>query len=400
VLLAGDRAFAEGPWLRSMLLPPAEVVPPYDDVNTKQDRRPALGPPSWTTEDAVAQRAADAHLEYMERFGLWADEPDPRSQSFLHFFADGGFLMVHSYIANNLAFMENGPALKTIPKSNFNYDVNFAPRITLGGMTNNGYGIRGTWWQLDDATETPVFPSTDAKLKTTVASIPVSGLPGFATPGPVAQKTKIFNDQVEFDNHLHLTVADLEGFKEFSGERWSLLLGTGARYLYLSQDYTGFRSNKGKLKAGKTTLNLLGDTDYLTTGRAFTGAGLTDFIEIRRRIVPGFSLYASARGSLLFCDTGTDSFQQTTEDLKTTPPKGKATVTSFVTNVSAVTAGHKVLDTGDFESGMDISMLWGRSLLFLRAGVTDQTLFGTGSATSSHGNISFFGLRFSAGINY
>src|SRR5207253_2489321 len=105
--------------------------------------------------------------------------------------------------------------LKTIPKTNFNYDVNFAPRVTLGGMTNDGYGVRGTWWQLDDATETPVFPSADAKLKTTVAAIFVPGLPGFTAPGPVAQKTKIFNDQVEFDNHLHLTVADLEGFKQF-----------------------------------------------------------------------------------------------------------------------------------------------------------------------------------------
>ena len=134
--------------------------------------------------------------------------------------------------------------------------------------------------------------------------------------------------------------------------------------------------------------------------RAFAGAGLTDFIEVRGRILPGFSWYASARGTILFGDTVTDSFQQTTENLKTTPPKGKSTITSFVTNTFSTTAGHKILDMGDFESGMDVTIPWGRTILFLRAGVADQTLFGAGSATNSHGNISFFGLRFSAGFNY
>jgi hypothetical protein len=404
--LAGYQAHADELWTASALLPPDDVIQSQGQQgqqgqkNLEPDDRPRLGAPSWTVEDAIGERAADAHQDYMNRFGLWVNKPDPRSQSFLHFFADGGFLMVHSYIANNLAFIEHGPAVKTIPKSNFNYDVNFAPRITLGGVADNGFGIRGTWWQLDDATQTPVFHSTDAMLKTTVSSVPVPGLPGFIAPGPVAQKTKIFNDQVEFDNHLHLTVADLEGFKDFSGERWSVLLGGGARYLYLSQDYTGFRVNTGKAKAGKTKLSLLADTDYLTTGRAFAGAGLTGFVEVRRRILPGFSLYAGARGSSLFGDTGTDSFQQTAEELKTTPPKGKSTITSMVTNTQTSVGGHQTLDMGDFEGGMDINFLWGRSVLFMRAGVADQTLLNAGSATSTHGNISFFGLRFSAGFNY
>jgi len=388
---------ADGPWMA----PPSFSLSQPDGPGSKDKNEGAtLGVPFTTTEDAIADRVADANLQYQDRFGLWVGEPDPRTQSFLHFFADGGFLMVHSYIANNPAFILQGPHVSTIPKTNFNYDVNFAPRVTLGGITNNGYGVRATWWQLDDATTTHVFPSTDATLQTTVSSVPVPGLPGFTAPGPVAEQTKIFKDQVEFDNHLHLTVADLEGFKDFSGERWSVLMGTGARYLYLSQNYTGFDLDKGKLTSKKTTLNLLGATDYLTTGRAFTGIGLTDFIEVRRRILPGFSWYASARGSLLFGDTGTDSYQQTVEDLKTTPPKGKSATTVLVTSTQPSVSGNKILDMADFETGMDISMLWGRSILFVRAGLADQTLLGAGSATSTHGNISFFGLRFSAGFNY
>jgi hypothetical protein len=383
---------------------PAEAPGPFDRGGVG-----FLNQSSWAEFDQVLPGLVDNNQAYVTDVGpppglikQWTDYP-------VHFFADGGFYMVHSYFSQNPAFLVKGPGTVGFrgnpPSDTFDYSVNFAPRVTLGVETATGWGIRASWLQLNESTSTGIFPSNDKTLNTTVSSVPVFGVPGFTVPSPVAKEFDVFHNNVVFNNHVRWTVWDAEAFKDFQFDRWSFLVGTGARYLYLSQEYRGASWNSGtaKLGAGKaiTTFKLTEDSEFLNSGRNFAGAGPTSFLELHRRIgQTRLSLYGSARGSVLFGDIGTDSFQSTVVQGTIKPPKGKTTTVNTSTFELASTSRDHTLTMGDFEVGADWTQPYGRLLLLLRAGLVNQTIFNSGTATSSHGNVGQYGLRFTAGFNY
>jgi hypothetical protein len=352
------------------------------------------------SDEEIWSNLVDQHRAYVDKFGLWFKQPNLWGYFPLHFYADGGFLMLHSYFSHNPTFTVAGPADPTIPTRSFDYGVNFAPRVALGAIVPNGFGVRAAWWQLDEASATPAFASQDATLHTKVSSVPVFGVPGFTAPSPLAQKFDIFKDMLQFENHLQLTVWDTDIFRQFSGERWALLAGGGVRYLYLSEHYTAFRFNSGKVNVGSTTFKLNQDADTVDSGRNFAGLGPTCFLEGRRLLGrTGFSFYANARASALFGRNDTGSFQTSVANLQTVPAKGPTTSTA-VTTTQALATADRTLQVTDFELGVDYTLAYGRTLLFARMGLADQTIFGSGSATSGNGVTGFFGLRLSAGFNY
>ncbi len=331
----------------------------------------------------------------------------------IHVFADGGFFLMQTYFSRpNPAFVISGKPTLLMPSPKFEFTMNVAPVVNLGALNEDGWGVRGTWQQLDEHVAIPRFPSNDATAKTTVSSVPVFDVPGFTSPGTLGKQLGIVKDKVNFSDHLRMTVFDVEVIKEFRRDPWTLLAGGGVGYLYLSQTYDAFRINTGtvtKVKGlGKaittTTLNLVEDSDRVDSGRNFGGVGPYGSTELRYRVgrFPLW-LFANANGTILFGREEIESFESTKENLQTTVKKGKtSTTTKLVTTtlVDGTTAADKTLPMADFEVGADMAIPYGRFLILLRAGLAEEIIFDGGNATSTSGNPGFFGLRFTAGLNF
>jgi hypothetical protein len=346
------------------------------------------------------------HEAYLSKLGSPdLGEPDPRAGCTCHVFAEAGFNMVHSYFTHNPGLLfttkpATGPAV-TYPGANLDYRMNFAPRVTLGVLRDDGWGVRGSWWQLEAGTTTPLLISKDATLRTLGSSVPVFGVPGFTSPGPVAQQLKIFGDLIAANNDLHVAVFDLELFRNFRTDCWSFLVGGGARYGYLGQGYHAYRTNSGTAKSGTTTVNLLTDSDVVNSGRNFGGVGPTGVFEVRRRLGgTGFSLYGLARGSVLFGPDRLQSYQRTVLNQQTTVGSAAPKTVASSIGFQGGQRGENTIPMADFEAGVDWTRQFGHVLMFVQAGLVNQTWFDSGSATSTSGDTGFFGLRFTAGLNY
>ncbi len=390
--------------------PAARLGVPRPDAVPAQPTRygstePAPACPEGMAPEQFWDNLLGRHAAYVEKLGPALGPLPPPPDSGWHICADAGFNMVHTYFpqsAGLLTTVRNAAGKPvTFSAANLHYAVNFGPRVSLGVVGPDGWGVRGDWWRLDEATRTVVLTSTDATLRRLDSSVPVFGVPGFTSPGPVAQQLKIFNDQLAADNRVLLQVADLEAFRNFRRDDWALLVGGGVRYGYLSQAYRAFRSNSGTAKSGTTTTNLLRDSDLVTTGRNFGGVGPTGVVELRRRLgASGFSLYGAARGSVLFGGTRQQSFQRTVVSQQVTVGTAAPKTTTTSTLFQGTRVGDETIPMGDFEVGVNWTRpAWGM-LVFVQAGVVDQTWFGSGTATSESGNLGVFGMRFTAGVSY
>jgi hypothetical protein len=111
-------------------------------------------------------------------------------------------------------------------------------------------------------------------------------------------------------------------------------------------------------------------------------------------------VYGLFRGSTLFGHSKTSSQQQTVLNLQTTVGSAPTRTTFSNVIVGDSTGGQETVEMGDFEAGVDWTLVFGRLLTFARVGVVNETWFNVGSATSSQGETGFFGLRLTAGFSY
>jgi hypothetical protein len=343
--------------------------------------------------------------DFENRLDLLTAPEDPQAGAAFHFYADAGFNMLHPYFTSIPAYtvtrraVPAGPPLFTSP--DFDYDVGFGPRLTLGVVSANGLGFRSSWWQFELGTSTPVLVSQDRTLGTTFSSTPVLGLPGFTSPGLVAQSVHVFGDQLNFGDQLRFNVFDWDVTKNFHGDCWALLVAGGTRYAYLSQSYRAFRFNSGRGRQGTSAVNLLADSDSVDAGHNFGGVGPTAALEVRRRIgQTGLSVYGSARGSVLFGHEKMQGFQNTMLNEQITPAGGRTQTLTTSTLFQQASTGENTVPMADVEVGVDWARVIGRARLSFTVGFVDQTWFGVGTATAEDGHLGLLGLRCTAGINY
>jgi hypothetical protein len=355
----------------------------------------------------------ESYVERQDAYLVKLGEVQNPPEQNIHVFADGGFFMMHTYFSRpNPALVISGKPTPVMPAPKFEFDVDFAPVVNLEVINDDGWGVLGTWQQLDESLPIKRFSSHDATGKTTVSSVPVFGVPGFTAPGEVGKKLGIVKDQVNFSDHLRFVDFDAEIIKEFQWGPWTLLTGGGVRYLYLSQAYDAFRINTGTKTtttgSGKTktttTLKLIEDSDRVDSGRNFGGPGPAGILEIHYQLgrFPIW-LYGNANGAVFFGRQEIESFQRTAQKLQTAIKKGsKSTTTTLTTSqeLEATTSAAKTLTTADFEIGVDTAIPYGRFRLLLRVGLAEQIIFDGGNATAGVGNTDFFGLRFTAGVSY
>jgi hypothetical protein len=384
---------------------PADVPGPTPKAATAP---PApLSPPSAPVEE-IWNNLVSNHQAYVCKFGgvpSWL-QPDPCPGPGWHVFADGGFYMVQTYFSSNPAFLigqrlGTGAKATTITQArDFDYGLNFLPRVTLGVVGDNGLGVRAAWWLLNESQAVPPFRGAGVTLNPIFGAPPVPGVPGVISPSPVAQQLKIFGENLGFDNHVQLQVWDWEAFRDWRGDGSELIASGGVRYAWLSQGYRAFRNNTGSAKSGTTTFTLLQDADTLGAGRSFAGLGPTGAVELRRALGwMGFSVYGMARGSVLFGREHEQAFELSTVSLRTTVGTAAPKTTTTSSFAQSLSGRDHTLPIVDAEVGVNWTMPYGRSLVFTQLGFMNQSWFGGGSATNG-GELGFFGLHFSAGVNY
>jgi hypothetical protein len=394
---------------------PAQEAPPADKPADAARTPPesANPPPTRLAPHSVPieeiwNNLVNNHQAYVRKFGgepSWL-QPDPYTGPAWHVFADGGFYMVQTYFSSNPAFLigqrQGTGAKATLVTQNrdFDYGLNFAPRVVLGVVGDSGLGVRAAWWRLDESQAVPPFMGASASLNPLFGSAPVPGVPGVISPSAVAQQLKIFQEALGFDNHVQLQVWDWEAFQDWRQDGWELLASGGARFANLSQGYRAFRSNSGTAKSGTTTFTLLQDADTLGSGRSFAEVGPTAAVELRRALGwRGFSVYGMARGSVLFGREHEQAFELSAVSLRTAVGTSAPKTTTTSTFSQSLTGRGRTVPMADAEVGVSWAMPYGRALVFTQLGFLNQTWFGGGSATNG-GDLGFFGLHFSAGVNY
>lgn len=415
LLLLAGRNTAAGPdargvpgtaeaWPAAASLPPPSQLPP--SPTPALAACPEAGPPAhhlWNTL-ARLQEAYTAKTEFCPAPG----PADPiESKKCLHFFVDAGVYIVQPSFDSNPAYLFShqatvgGTPVRVASTTDFGYDLDFAPKVSVGLARDSGLGFRTSWWRFDQTARILPFANGDGTLATTITSAPVAGLPGFISPGPVARAFKEFGDQFSFNNHVKLDVWDWEVIQEVQAYNCWFLFAGGARYSYLSQGYRGFRFNNGTGTLGTAKVTVLEDSDVVLAGHSFSGAGPTGEFEVRRPLgSTGFTLYGSTRGSVLFGSGKMAGAQRTVERRVITPRTGRPQVVNAATLNESATEQDDVLPVGELEVGAEWARDFGRTLLFVRTGLVGQAWFGAGNATSDDGDLGFFGLALTGGVRY
>jgi hypothetical protein len=324
-----------------------------------------------------------------------------------HVFVNAGILFVKPQLENDTAFIHSQPPtvgsttqLRSSVTS-FTFDGEFTPRVSLGGTLDSGWGLRTTWWHFAEGSSTFQVFNFDPAGTNVFQSTPVPGIPGITTPGPVAKQFGIFNNILFFGSHLETHVWDSEFTRNLDLGDWCVLLSAGVRYTYLSQGYVALRNNSGTGRSSTSRVTLSKDSDLVLSGHNLSAGGPTVALEVRRSLGDtGWALYGIGRSSVVFGRGRMHSQQITVENATITPTSGKAQTINTLVFRDAANGRNDDLPVEEIELGLQWSHSWGRAVPVLQVGVVYEDWISAGNATSEKGDLSFFGLRLTAGITY
>jgi hypothetical protein len=156
-----------------------------------------------------------------------------------HLFVNAGIEFLQPHLENSTAFTHfqtqtvGGVSQPQSGVTSFILDSEFTPRVTLGGSLDSGWGVRTTWWHFAENSNPLTAFNVDRTGRTVIRSTPISGIPGFSTPGSVARQFGVFDNTMLFDSHLETHVWDAEFTRALDTGGWCFLLSAGVRYTYL-----------------------------------------------------------------------------------------------------------------------------------------------------------------------
>jgi hypothetical protein len=284
------------------------------------------------------------------------------------------------------------PVATQIIRRDFAHHMEVSPLIWIGVANDDGLGFRGRWWQLRDSSGAPAV-NGDTTGSTTITSASPLGL-SISSPG-----TTLMNgsgtDMMFFHRDLDLVVWDVEVTQSFEIGRCGVLLSAGARYAHLSQNYSASRSNSDPGLASDVVVQQ--DTSILISGHNFNGGGPMASVEVWRPIADsGLSIYGNVRGSVLFGSRKEHASTQTVF------AGTMADNTPFNRTISqdATANGDSVLPVVELEIGLEYGRQVGRCFPFVRTGLVGQNWFSAGNSSSTDGDLGFFGLEASLGVNF
>jgi hypothetical protein len=331
-------------------------------------------------------------------------EPDPAADRLSGFMGGASFYYVKPFLQNNTsAVITTSPGTPTslVTQNSFNWNYQPAAAFWLGWTTPSGLGFRARYFFFEEASSTSNFsngitpaPNTQTTITPPLNNfLPLStGGTAFGSPGTLLN-SGIGTDQLAFGSDLHINALDIEATYAWHGNSWSLLASGGGRYLTLDQGYQAqLVNNGGGLPA--TELQQLNST------RNFSGGGLVGALQGNVDIChSGFSLFSSIRGSFVVGTTQEHvGYTQYVNDPAGLVPPGIPG--TFTLSPQSVRNTDHTMSTIELELGLQYTakLSWGD--IFFRTAVVNQTYFDAGNASQATGNLSLFGVQWSAGLRY
>ncbi len=297
---------------------------------------------------------------------------DPRGGFFFNF----EMMFLKPHWANNPALFAGTNTLTAtagnIQFEDFNFNMQFAPKFSLGYLGASGVGVRSTWWGFAESA------SRDSAVEA------VSALPLINAIGNSVDVTAIGNLLTR--GHLNMNVWDNEVVYTAEAGPWEFLLGAGLRYAHIAQQYSA------------AVVDPTGATlDTLVSGHNFNGAGPTLGLDIRREIgASGLFTFANVRGSLLF---GTRS--------NSSGVTGAETDVLFAGGTRTADSNDVFVPVGEVELGVGYQRSLGRVRLIAEGSLIAQSWWNAGNSSRSDfifattdEALGLFGFGLTIGLNY
>jgi len=286
----------------------------------------------------------------------------------------GGFeaTFLSPRFSDNVAYTQtesDGTSFSQITDVEFDYGLDFAPRIFFGAKNDQGIGLRASWWQLDHGADT------------LTANPPANGFGRISHPtfGTVDISTTVPNSSFTTYSELEAFAIDVEITKETQFTCWQFGIACGLRVAEIDQRYFAQTTNA----AG----NLTGQIDY---EHGMTGFGPTLGLTASVPIANCWTLFANGRGSLLFGDA--TSQLNAGENLDLTTP--------FTTTRSTDRDDSMVISELQLGARWQSCNPCGTWHPFASIALEGQSWNDVGNATSESGNLGLFGFSAQAGVNW
>lgn len=313
-----------------------------------------------------------------------------------HFEAGVGLYILRPYAADPTAYILNTGIGTTRPRTdfrNFSWNYDNAPVIYANWQSASGWGVRSRYLQFQGYTSDLSTTLNAGEALTTTISPPANlqfaaGTPTFTSPG-VSLLGGFGQDNLSFRGELDVKQIDLEGSVEFLGQRSSLLITVGGRYLYTEQNYFATSRN--------TTIGGGGvEVSRLEYSQDFNGGGPLFGLTGNYQLIPNcFSAFGTARGALLVGTTNT----RNSYNFNLVDPAGLAGGSQTTSNL-AVSQRYTQVPMAEIEAGLEYTLKFGDVYTVLRGGVFNQQYFGIGGTSSTNSNMSLFGVFFNLGIGF
>ncbi|MBA2115442.1 Lpg1974 family pore-forming outer membrane protein [Bremerella alba] len=286
-----------------------------------------------------------------------------------HWFAGFEATFLKPHFTSNPAYtlMESdGSSFESFSQVEFDYDLQFAPRVFVGLQMNEEIGFRATWWHFDN----------DPSVLT--AQPPANGFGSITPPpfGTVDISTSIPGSTFQAGTGLTAYTLDLDVTRQYCISHWRIGAFGGLRYAEIDQNYLAQTTNASGA--------LTGQIDY---EHGLSGIGPTMGLYASVPVANRIELFSEARGSILFGEA--TSRLTAGEDLDLTTP--------FTTTTTA--SRDEVMTIGEVELGLRWQGCRRRCWQpFGSVALEGQTWGDVGNATSEEGSLGFFGFNASFGF--
>ncbi len=281
------------------------------------------------------------------------------------------FTFLKPHFDSNVAFTTlngDGATMESFTETNFDYDRELAPRVWIEGLQCSSLGVRAGYWQFDHP------------ARSNLASPPANGFGRLTTPpfGTVDLSTSVPNSTLATASGINAYSIDLETTKSFDAGAWSWLATAGLRYAEVDQQYNAVLRNA----AG----NIQGTIDY---SQMVQGFGPTVSLRTQRPFTPQLALFGFARGAVLAGDGESTLSAVEDQDLDT----------ELIT--SRTSERDDLLPIGEMQVGLQWTPpcpgIWHP---YLHVALEGQVWGGAGNASSSTGNLGFFGFNVALGTDW
>lgn len=334
---------------------PAPASPPYVNDSRMVHLEAELG----TLKQQLQQRPAPPA----------AAQPSPLDCSSPGWYAGYAFSFVKPFFADSHAaalYRQASSTTEVVEFRDYDYDFELTPKVWLGYVGDNGFGVRGRYWLYDHDGDPFQYTSDGNHGAVADFSIPYFSAQLGANDA---------NETLQIRSALRAYEVDLEMTQLVHFQTTSLQLGAGFRGAGLRSHLEAHASLQG------TDVNAAGVL------QEFEGIGPSLSAELRRPLAEGgLALVAATRGSVLFGQS-----EQRLDAINYSP---------LVRRITLLPDSDRVVGCGEAEIGLE----WSHALAsggrwYLRGTYEGQLWLGGGSLESNQGNLGFQGFSFALGLD-